>query len=245
MDQNSENTERGSFLEYFTNLDPVEFKTDFSKSLEQFEWISGFISGFTVVSAGGICPFQAEGLIDGLPFYYRERGTITLKVNHKDAENAYGSNVLYFADAEDLDENYQPIHWLNTLFNLVENLRPGPYLYEFPSKFVKFNDPKDPGSVFADSEERIDLVRAWGNSAQEAYENTKRIDPYLLSKGWTEEVQQNYWKIRDISSVPLNEDDRIYPEVAPDFSVKVPDSWRDKNGLINIPEEFLKEKGLL
>lgn len=243
MNKNSGSVERVSFLNYFMNLEE-EPKTDFSKRLKQFEWISEFVPGFTIASAGGIAPFQAEGLINEMPFYYRERGTITLKVNHKNADDAYGSNILYLADAEDFDERFQRTHWLSTLFNLVENLQRSPYLYEFPSKFVKFNDSKDPGSVYADSEERIDLVRAWGNSSQEAYENTKRIDPYLSSRGWSEDLQQNYWKVRDISPVPLNEDDRIYPEIDPDFSVNVPDTWRDDNGLITIPESFLKEKDL-
>lgn len=32
------------------------------------------LSEFEIIAMGGLCPFQAEGLIDGHPFYFRSRG---------------------------------------------------------------------------------------------------------------------------------------------------------------------------
>lgn len=227
------------FLDWFMNLEEKETKVDLSQSDKRIEWVSEFIPGLNIASYGGIVPFQAEGLIHNLPFYYRDRGsTITLKVNHEGADNAYGSNALYNASAEAFDGSDMGMNWLSVFFNLMERLDKSPYLYEFEAKTIRYKEKNNLSTAYVvDGHE--DRVYGWGYSAAEAYESTKEISSFLTFSGFTEEIQKLHWELQDINPIPVNEDDRIYPDPEPSFTVNVPDNWRNSDGMIEIPADFL------
>jgi hypothetical protein len=57
------------------------------------------ICGVTFYTAGGACPFQAEGTIDGAEFYFRyRRGHATLSASDKTVGESFGDALDGFLD---------------------------------------------------------------------------------------------------------------------------------------------------
>lgn len=182
------------------------------------------VSDFRIYASGGVFPFQAFGSLAGFPFYYRERGGVaTLKVSDFSGESQnYGfnfDNLLYNSWKEveefrDCDE-----YFVETFLELVEKLEKAPFKYEFSAKHIAFKDETtdiNAEGAFWASDNKVVLC-AWGVTPEEAYESTKQVSLYLLDHRWSEEVQTRMWKMREIDSEPLNEDNRVFPDPEPDF----------------------------
>ncbi|GAA2861134.1 hypothetical protein [Nonomuraea rubra] len=57
------------------------------------------IDGVTFWGAGGMCPFQAEGTIDGHEFYFRYRGgRATFEADNRQVAELYGDDLKGFLD---------------------------------------------------------------------------------------------------------------------------------------------------
>jgi hypothetical protein len=57
------------------------------------------IDGVTFWRAGGMCPFQAEGTIDGHEFYFRYRfGGATFEADERQVAESYGDDLKGFLD---------------------------------------------------------------------------------------------------------------------------------------------------
>jgi len=209
---------------------------------ERWNWVSHLLPGITVEEASGIVPFQAWGEwnIEGFRYYYRERhGSATLDVG-KIRENGNSSQVVpesyYFASA-DVEEFRGGENWVETFLNLAEKLKKSKFLYEFPCLNVEFADPNDHRTAYTNFSQP-DTIQGWGSSVREAFDDTKMISQYLVSKGWTEEEQMNIWKMKRIDPVPISRDHRIFLESPFGKVLEIPDSWRNSNGEIAFPKSL-------
>lgn len=217
----------------------------YAQDPNDWSWLGELVPGLVVSSAGGLVPFQAEGLLKGHPFYYRERhGQARLNIAELEADNAYLDNCIYTAYA-DVDEFRCGPEWITTFLNLVERLKRAPFLYKFEGNEVKFKNPETKGTtqsledIYIDDERTVHV--AWGDSPEEAlefsYESGKEVlvDHY----GWDLAFYNRMVELEARNPVPLNVDDRVIPD--PDFEVRVPESWRNSDGEIEIPADVWEE----
>lgn len=209
----------------------------YAQDLTQWEWLSCLIPGASLTSAGGVVPFQASGLLHGLPFYYRERhGTASLSVAEAE-ESASGQQVLYRA-SEDVEEFRTGPEWIETLLNLVDRLEKAEFLWQFVGRRVSFKTPKDLESMYTSDEQEV--YAAWGHDPAAARVELMKESAVLARYGWSSETQARYRELCQIGLVPVNKDDRVYPSPEPVFEVRVPDAWRTAEGRICVPEGFFR-----
>lgn len=183
-----------------------------------WKFLAEFIPGLKITSAGGMAPFQALGTLHGYPFYFRARhewATLQLSAPGTDPvgwEHIYysSSEAPFFVDARVFCE---------LMLKLVPELKRSPFRWQFEGHKLHFPDPKKWEAVQSDEKE---TYYGWGVNPEEGWSETQKVSEYLLENGCTEEVQLEMTKLRDISKIPLNQDDRIFPEVDPVFEVRLP-----------------------
>lgn len=223
-----------AFADWVTSRVDVPFNP-YAIDPTQMSWLTDLIPGIVVTSAGGFVPFQAEGLLHGLPFYYRERtGLASLSVGGPGAPHAYGPNPLWRAQ-EDVEELRGGRAWLDSLINLVQTLRPLEFRYEFAHREVTWSDrkPKNIDTVtFTPGNDNAPMTfkAARGSTPALAYERAATFEEsaYLSGHGWSVDVQRRLHdaQVATMSSEPSAPDDRVWPDIHPTFAVTVPDTWR-------------------
>lgn len=189
----------------------------------QFELLRELYPAIHVYSAGGLFPFQAEGLIDGHPFYYRsEWGSASLRVGTPDGEKPYlGASIMWSANM-DIPEDNEREKFQLYLLQLVTKLRRAPFLYEFEGFKVEWL--KDQDWHWSINRNERETRPSWGYDPQEAYAELFQPSAYLLEKGFSEENQLRMKTACEFNPVPVNVDDRVFPEVDPPFlSFKLPE----------------------
>lgn len=155
----------------------------------------------TLISAGGMLPFQAEGFLHGFPFYFRYR--------HGRARLSVGGNLftapLYqsgatiggeFDGALD-DEKFQEVF----LF-LLERLERAPFLWSFHGK-------KENGALT----ERL----GWGHTQEEGWQDMVANLTEHMRRYQPEEDPKEFLKSLNLSPTSPTVDDREFPEEDPDF----------------------------
>lgn len=196
--------------------------------LERMKFLQDAIPGIRVHSLGGIAPFQADGVWGPYEWYYRERGggadlrLAPIATFPSAQESLYGSGaeVKEFAGSEG---------WISRFLKLWERLEHSPYLYEFPAREVHLRKTDEGIAPLITGESTTQA--GWGHTAEEAWLNAAAYAPYFEDHlGWTRELQEERRELMEISTTPLNSDERVYPEIDPDFSV----SW-DR---LSVPEEL-------
>lgn len=230
--------------EYFVTKQARELRELFEqrrKESPKWKWLSNFFPHLDLDFVGGSIPFQAwgSGLIQDYPFYYRERGGIaTLKIGFKNEKEMMRSLDSLYSASTEVEEFRRHSEWVETLFNLFENLEKSKFLYEFPCKEIGFSDSNDHKTAFTKFD-KDDSEYGWGHSVKEAFENTKEISSYLESKGWTVEDQLKIWKLKRIDPFPKSRDNRIFPDEVPDFRLNVPADWRNDSGDIKFKDNII------
>lgn len=182
------------------------------------EWaeLSEIIPGLIVSSAGGICPFQSEGLLHGLPYYLKERGGwISLRVGQTEG-NAF-SDVLYAAGME-YKEFADISYFEDMLIKLVPLLKPASFRWEFEAKKLEWDEA---GEWTGGATDEIETQYGWGNTPEEALLQIQEISEYLVEAGMSAEMQVAMNKARQINPIPINEDNRVWPEEMPNFVVNL------------------------
>lgn len=241
MSKEFDEKQKEAFMEWVSGDSPLDFDIH-AQDNSEWAWLQQFVPGVVISSAGGMLPFQAFGLIHGHPFYYREEwGGASIRVATLDGTPLKMSEVLWSASAEIADEFRQGTGWISTLMNLLENLEKASFRYDFPCKKIHFVEGKGIESAYVTDE--IDKYGkcGWGVTPEDAYAQAKEPSAYLLENGWSVEEQERQFIMQEVPTVPSNVDERVYPDPAPVFEVRVPELWRDDNGLIEIPEEFFFE----
>ena len=240
--------QKAAMMAYFTgdtDVEPVLFATDPGN----FRDLSAKIPGLIVTSAGGACPFQSDGTLFGFPFYFRYRhGFAELEIRAPDT-NALSSEHLYRAGIGYGDEYGGVLgrsEFCDLMIQLVPALERAPYLWEFQGVKIKIEDVANPDPLREWEEDILDpeaaetrvprepqpmdlrctatgepeVYRTWGATPAEAYARLHQPSQYLVSEGWSADMQAEQNRLKAIDPTPLNTDTRAFPVPEPVFEVK-------------------------
>lgn len=220
-----ENT-KAAFMEWLNSNGEVDFDM-WARDPKDYEFMKQYVPSLVVASAGGMCPFQAEGLLFGFNFYYRERhGWAELRLANAKDECYGGEGVLYSAGCE-VEEFRDSSHWLPTLLELIPQLSRPPFPYLFLHKELKYTDSNDAFTAYVDeADEAMTARTGWANTPEEALEAVKKFEEiaYLTTHGITFEKQKflHDLMLSTLQEAPANSDERKFPEVEPVFEVLRP-----------------------
>lgn len=175
-----------------------------------------------ITNAGGACPFQMEGTLNGHDFYFRYRGGYaSLKIGLTDAiGEPYWSAGTEYGHYLDGDLNQDEVAYLFCL--LATQLDKTPYRYIFyrtetgPEAVIEYE--REDGTTFTLPDEYI----GWGLTAEEA-----RLDTCERNREMKERFGDDYRQVSispdDITTDTV--DPRVYPAVTPVFTIlRVPDA---------------------
>lgn len=264
MSKEFEEKQKEAFVNYLTSYkegQEIEFDM-YARDIADFNWLKEFIPGIVIYSAGGILPFQAEGYLDGFNFYYRERGGVASLKLANSKEDCYDlASALYTAEIE-VEEFREGFGWFSTLMNLIEKLEKPPYRYEFQKNAIDYGaDGNTPTRKLDENGEVIhSSFPGWGFTVEEAFTsasnaiermrerfcNRTKVDPETREivpdpeNNRSNEQFDEYVKMINLQPIVDFAEgfDRVYPEKEPVFEIKVPEIWRDENGIIEIPDSF-------
>lgn len=159
-----------------------------------------------ITQAGGVCPFQAEGTLHGLPFYFRYRHAwAELRINGTD-----WYKPLYLAGREFGGEDQG---WLDgpdfvaLLTELIGNLRRAPIFWRFPGV-----QPRDAGVIKAGTP---DEFGAWADTPEQAWADLHQPSSWLREAGLDDAAQAQLVAERQMSPVTTTVDDRVFPDPDP------------------------------
>lgn len=216
MSKEFEANKLNAFKDYVeTGLD-VKFDL-WATDPNDYVWLQEFFPNFKLVSAGGALPFQAEGYVEGHPFYYRsEQNSASLYVAGQDSEMPYLPEMSLWSSSLTHEDYLGNANFLNNLFTLLKSLKKAQFLYRFSCNDIKYHDQNDLSTAYV-IEEGTGSVFGWGYNPVEAFEYAKKPSSYLTEHGISEEVQQFVWLTKNPNPVPINEDTRVYPDVLPSF----------------------------
>lgn len=173
------------------------------------------IPGLKVEEAGGWVPYQVEGTLLGLPFYFRSRSENSrLNVYSTDANRV----LLYSSEMAPLTSSHHG--FAEHMLTLVPELKKARFMYKFARK-----------DAWQDKEKNIIIVgketvtSCEGFTPEDALERFKQrifefSDIYLEPiEGDRELTAWELWDAFQVDPEPLNEDDRVFPDMLPDFRV--------------------------
>ncbi|MGV8847693.1 hypothetical protein [Tessaracoccus sp.] len=172
------------------------------------------IPGLTLDTAGGACPFQAEGTLHGLPFYFRYRSAhATLSLCAPDAEEFDYFAPLYLAGmdfGEEYDGFLSDEQFQGLFADLVRQLVRAPRLWEFTGAQV--------GDLAGCPTGTPRTYGAWGHTPQEAYATlTAKPGMWVESLGeWDDHVTA-----MALDPATITVDDRVWPDPEPAFTVNM------------------------
>lgn len=230
-------------------IDMVDEPNMFATDPGFFRDLSARIPGLLVHSAGEMMPFQSDGTLCGLPYYFRFRsGHASLRLSHPDT-NGSSFEHLYSAGMGYGDEYAGALtraEFCDLMVALVPQLERAPFLWEFAGVKVRIEDIANPGAGIrhtgrpergqrparVDPAARkppvlqftatdvVEVYRAWGRTPAEARARLHEPSTYLVEHGWSVEDQSECDRLKAIDSTPLNADLRVYPSSEPVFTVR-------------------------
>lgn len=251
-----------------SSLDDFDF---YARDINDFVWLKQFIPNIVIYSAGGSVPFQAEGYLGDLNFYYRERGGIaSLNVANSKNESYSPFESLYSATLT-VDEFRDPSFlWYSTLMNLIEQLEKPVYLYQFQCHEIDYGPRgnrdmsiidvkrdnegnivygKHSGKGFTKDEAFNDAVSSFERMRHNFCDRQKydrELEKYVPSPelNWSNEEYDRYVELINIQPivVEVHGNNREYPVVEPIFEVFVPEAWRNDEGLVQIPDDAWRKR---
>lgn len=191
----------------------IESFNIYKQDPERWRFLTEKIPGLVITSAGGVLPYQAEGTLHGLPFYFRcrhENASIRLV---EVGGNAISGEPLYIAnmDAPHMinDEKFAEI-----MVELISKLRRSEFRWEFMGRKVNV----DKGLKITQTDEE-EISYGWGYTPEEGFRETQVHSTYLLERGFTPEIQDELWRARQLNPTPVNSDNRNWPDPEPKFEV--------------------------
>lgn len=171
--------------------------------------------GLVIARAGGE-PFTAEGVLATMPFYLRYRHhSASLRVGLSPMEKPlYQATVRWTAAHPD---RLTPEEFAALLTDLIPRLTRAPFLYEFAGKAVRLEGRLQELQITATEEP--ELFRAWGATPEDAYRKISQPSEELAKVGLSRQLQEEIFKLQEVSPQPLNEDDRVFPDPEPTFAL--------------------------
>lgn len=272
MSQEFEKHKKSFFLKWLENNDAFaslmdnkqEYFDMYACDVNDFAWLKSFVPDLIIHSAGGMFPFQAEGYLGDMSFYFRtEDNYASLTVsNSRDtvfscSEALYTSRIELtdFSSSDTLEKD-----WVSYLLTSIDRLERNPLLYFFETNKIDFDTKKGQFGldIARDGKGNIltEETAGWGFSVNEAFSNLSGIDYYRSlycvnhyddmknsfpemweranSKLWSEEKLQHYFKLLDIR-----------PQVTrvEGLDRKYPDT--DPDFTVNVPEIWRKDSGII
>lgn len=179
-----------------------------------WEFLAELIPGLVVTSAGGSFPYQAQGTLQGFPFYFRARGEWATLHLSAPGFDPVGFELLYYAGTA-VPFGFGAQDFCEAMLRLVPALEKSPFRWEFSGYKLDIPGKKSWEAVRTDQKE---INVGWGHTPEEGWAKTQEISEYLLEHGCTEEMQRKHLELRGVSKTPLNQDNRVFPEVDPIFS---------------------------
>lgn len=199
--------------------------------------LSALIPTLLVTSAGGSCPYQAEGTLHGYDFYFRYRGgSASLEV----ASDPDSLGSLWYASRAHggrYDGTLGRQDFIDLMVVLVADLQPAPFLYEFSGYKIKVvhdeaadsGQPDDaPKTLHIETTDTPEIYRSWGHTPREAIDRFAEPSAYLTEHGWSEESQRQAVDAQRLDPTPLNTDNRTYPSETPRFEVHDLEAARER-----------------
>lgn len=189
--------------------------------MNQTRWaeLEASIPGLVVESAGGSVPFQSEGTLHSMPYYFRYRGGgASLRLSPVGHDDTHMDTVLYSASlsyGDWLSGSLNPDEFSDLMRQCVVSLSIAPISWKFRGLRVNFKTDSRGNLAFEPTEETR-FYQGWGYTAEQGY---AALHDYLDSFDLTDEQLEELKAMECIERQPLNEDDRVFPTVPPVFSV--------------------------
>lgn len=190
----------------------------YAQPLHRFEWAQEYVPGLIVHSAGGMVPFQAEGTINGYPFYYRsEWGGCDIKIGRPEDVIPYLPEESYWSAYDNEFEGSTFETFIEGLTRLLPKLHRTPTLWRFEGHKSTFLDGKGRWEWVIDKTEK-DEVFGWGETAEEGYQAAAAPSEYLAECGFTPEMQNRLFVDKEVSIIPSPKTKiKLYPDNDPKF----------------------------
>jgi hypothetical protein len=230
-----------AFMDFLTAPGELGDDRDFDMwAVDPGAWraLSELIPGLIVTSAGGVCPFQSQGTLHGLPYYFKYRHEFASLQVGQAGKDPF-SDYLYHAGFEYGDEGHSidGLEFGQLMLRLVPALERAPFLWQFQGVSVDIEDaanpsePRDeignpppktnPMDLRVSATEHPEVYHGWGITAAEGYAHLHEPSEWLVEKGWSEEFQAEMRRAEAIDPTPLNDDDRVFPDPEPVFEVRL------------------------
>lgn len=163
--------------------------------------------GLVLEMAGGACPFQAEGTLHGVPFYFRFRHNwAELRIQGADWFKPLYSASTEFGHYEDQGV-LTGAEFAELMARLIRELRRSSIMWEFAGV-----QPTDAGAVKAGDPTTFG---AWGDTPEEAWASMHEPSAYLRGKGVDDATQAQWLAARKMSPQTSTVDDRVFPDPDP------------------------------
>lgn len=204
-----------AFKAYIESDGEIEFDL-YARDPGDYAELAEIVPGLVVSSAGGSMPFQAEGLIEGYPFYYRdEQGGASLRVGSVDGERPYLGESTLWSASENTEDGHENEDFPINLLRLIKKLKRSPFPYEFEGYDLDYLN--DGSWNFTVNRNKIATYGGWGYNPEEAYQAMFVKSEYLEEHGCSEVQQLAMMLAHEFKKEPINADERIYPEISPGF----------------------------
>lgn len=220
MSEDFDEKKKEAFVAYLESDGEIPFDM-YSVDLEKSEALQEIFPGLLISSAGGIVPFQAEGLIDGYPFYYRDRhGWASLTIGEKDGEPPYLMDGSLYSAGVETEEFGGGDNFLKNLTKLIPALERSPFLYHFEGWALDYDTYENGYTSFRKTDMK-ETIYGWGQNVDEAWEYVHKFKEHMREYGWDEDFQSRKIEAQEIGRVPVNQDERVFPEPEPVFRVNL------------------------
>ena len=154
--------------------------------INDFSWLKSFVPDIIVHSAGGIFPFQAEGYLGDMSFYFRAEDNYASLTVSDSGENVFSYHdalyysrieLTHFSSSGSLEKD-----WISYLLTTIEKLEKTPLLYYFEMNKIDFNSTQGDFGLDIAKDEKGNIlteeIAGSGFSVDEAFSNASKIDYY-------------------------------------------------------------------
>lgn len=180
--QNVEECDDPIICELMSSGDYEHEKFDIrAQDINDWAWVQEFVPELIIYSAGGQVPFQAEGFIQGLPFYFRtEDGYASLRVSDSKSTLFPPINALYSSHMDIDNKSLTGSEWVSYLFTLIEKLEKTEKLYYFKSNAINYDATEEKFGLAVKKDRELTKydrtgIPGWGHTADQAFEEAKKF----------------------------------------------------------------------
>lgn len=154
--------------------------------------------------AGGACPFQAEGILHGLPLYFRFRHSwADLRIDSGDWYQPLYSAGTAFGAGKDLGW-LDPHEFVKLMTRLIPRLERAPIYWRFPGV--------EPGQLKAGEPATFG---AWAHTPEQAWVAMHQPSKWLRDRGIDDATQAQWVAARKMSPDTITVDTRVFPDPDP------------------------------